>query len=125
MDKVLQILVVFGLILLVIYRFIRGREPSYRPYEFVARLRPPLSPEVQQRLVTAEAGEGYQLEMDTLLFYYRAEGSLTIYRRRQQGRGRQVQELAVPVDCTAMAMDPVENKLYFEADGYLFVYGAM
>lgn len=120
MDKVLQILVVFGLVMLVIYRFIRGREPLYRPYEFLARLRPPLQAEVEQRMVLAE---GYGLETDTMYFEYRAEGSLTIYRRRPQGRNKEVQEIAVPVDCTSIAMDPLENKLYFEAGGYWFVYG--
>ncbi|HEV9037516.1 MAG TPA: hypothetical protein VGQ51_12870 [Puia sp.] len=120
MDKVLQILIVFGLILLFVYRMIRGREQIYRPYEFIIRLRAPLPAEVELRMVLAEDN---RLETDTLFFDYEVEGRLTIYRRRQQARGRQVQELAVPVDCTAVAMDPVENKLYFEAGGYWFVYG--
>ncbi|HXB95584.1 MAG TPA: hypothetical protein VNU70_10510 [Puia sp.] len=123
MEKVFQILAVFAVMMLVIYRFIRGRGHSYRPYEFVVRLRPPLPAEVEQRLIVAEHGEGCRLEMEDFVFCYRAEGSLTIYRRQQQGRDRQVQELAVPLDCTAVAMDPIDKRLYFEAGGYWFIYG--
>ena len=120
MDKIFQIVIVFGLILLFVYRMIRGREPSFRPYEFIIRLRAPLPAEVEQRVLPAEDN---RLEKDDLLFDYRAEGSLTIYRQRKQGRNKQLQELAVPIDCTAMAIDPIENRLYFEAGGYWFVYG--
>ena len=125
MDKVLQILLVFGLVTLLIHRFIRGKGPQYLPYDFLVRLRPPLAVGVEQRLHIAEPveGEGFELEKDDLLFSYRLTGSLTIYRRRQQGGKREMQELAVPVDCTAMAIDPTNNKLYFEAGGYWFVYG--
>lgn len=125
MDKVLQILIVFGLVILVIYRFIRGKTPPFVPFDFVMRARPPLSVEVEQRLIPGEGagGEGYELETEEYLFSYRATGSLTIYRRLTQGRTRQLQELAVPLNCSAMAIDPVESKLYFEADGYIFVYG--
>jgi len=123
MDKVFQILIVFGLVTLFIYRFIRGREQSYRPYEFILRLRAPLAVEVEQRLIIAAAEEGFRLETEHLLFHYRPEGSLTIYRRRPQGRDREVQEMAVPVECTAMGIDPVEGRLYLAADGYVYVYG--
>lgn len=127
MDKVFQILIVFGLVILVIQRFIKGKVAQYIPYDFIIRLRPPLSAEVEGRLIAAERvdedGVGFEMGRGDLLFYYRATGSLTIYRRRPQGRNKELQEIAVPVDCSAMAMDPLENKLYFEAGGYWFVYG--
>ena len=125
MDKIFQILVVFALMILLIYRFIR-RESRYRPYDFRVRLRPPLPLEVEERLIAAHLvdGEGYELEMGNLFFIYKAEGSLVIFRRNQQGKTRQVQELAVAVDCTAMAMDPQDHQLYLEAGGYWFVYGS-
>jgi hypothetical protein len=55
-----------------------------------------------------------------LVFCYSAVGRLTIFR---QAPLRQLQELAVPLDCTAIAFDPGDERLYFEAGGYLFVYG--
>lgn len=124
MDRIFQILIVFGLMVLLMYRFIR-REPRWQPYDFRVRLRPPLAEEVETRLIAAIStnGEGYWLELDNLLFIYQAEGSLTIFRRNPQGKVRQVQELAVPVNCTGMAMDPQDNELYFETGGYCFVYG--
>ncbi|HVS94827.1 MAG TPA: hypothetical protein VHE54_00020 [Puia sp.] len=125
MDKVFQILIVFGLVTLLIHRFIRGKGPQYLPYDFLVRLRPPLSAAVEQRLDPADPvdAEGFELEKDDLLFSYRMTGSLTIFRRRPQGGKREMQELAVPIDCTAMAIDPTTDKLYFEAGGYWFVYG--
>jgi hypothetical protein len=126
MDKVIQILIVFGLVVLLIYRFIRGKGPHYLPYDFILRLRGPLGAEVEARLIVADRvdGEGFEASRDELLFCYRSTGSLTIYRRNQEGGARQMQELAVPADCAAMAVDPVENKIYFEAGGYWFVYGS-
>ena len=124
MDKVFQILIVFGLVMLLIYRFIRGKAPQYLPFDFIMRLRPPLDAEVEQRLIAGEGvEEGYELATEELFFSYRVTGSLTIYRRMAQGRNRQVQVMAAPLNCTAMAIDPAENKLYFEADSYIFVYG--
>jgi hypothetical protein len=145
MDKVFQILIVFGLVILLIQRFIKGKVAQYIPYDFIIRLRPPLSAEVEGRMIAAERVDvegvigdkadeervvgdetdvvGFEMVRDDLLFYYRATGSLTIYRRSRQGRNKELQEIAVPVDCSTMAMDPLENRLYFEAGGYWFVYG--
>jgi hypothetical protein len=73
----------------------------------------------------AEAVEGVVDRFVTdegITFCYSAVGRLTILR--QQGeRYKQLQELPVPVDCTAMALDPYDGSLYFEASGYLFMYG--
>jgi hypothetical protein len=57
-------------------------------------------------------------EARQLRFAYKAEGSLTIY-----WRAKEMQWLAAPLDCTAMALDPEDGRLYLEAGGYLFVYG--
>lgn len=123
MEKVLQILAVFVLLALVIHRVIKGREPVYRPYDYLTRLRPPLNLEVSLRMVTAAFGEepGNAVLADEarqLDFAYHAEGSLTIYWRKKE-----MQWLAAPLDCTAMGLDPVDGRLYLEAGGYLFVYG--
>ena len=57
-----------------------------------------------------------------LLWCYRVEGKLAIYR--QSGRGfREMQELSAPMDCTDMAWDPQERIIYLEEDGDWFVYG--
>ena len=132
MDKIFQILVVLALLMLLVSRFIKGREPRYRPYEFIRRLRPPLPPEVGDRLIAAVPGppEGLAegrvdlfIAHDGLVFCYNAEGRLTIYR--QDGdKYRQRQELPVPLDCIAMALDADDGKLYFEAGGFLFLYGS-
>jgi hypothetical protein len=123
MEKVLQILAVFVLLALVIHRMIKGRDPVYRPYDYLTRLRPPLNLEVSLRMVTAVIGEepGNAVLADEarqLDFAYHAEGSLTIYWRKKE-----MQWLAAPLDCTAMGLDPVDGRLYLEAGGYLFVYG--
>ena len=108
---------------LIIHRFIRGREPAYQPYDFLSRIRPPLAAAIDQRLFRAvfEAGQADALLVDEtrkLRFSYSATGSLTIHRQQKE-----MQWLAAPLNCTAMALDPEDGKLYLEAGGYLFVYG--
>ena len=102
---------------------IKGREPQYQPYNYLTRLRAPLAVEVGQRLVTAlfEAETADAVlpdEVRQLVFSYHAVGSLTIYWREKE-----MQWLAAPLNCTGMALDPVDGRLYLEAEGTLFVYG--
>ena len=139
MDKIFRIGIVSLFLLLLIARFIRGRGKPYRSYDYITRLKPPLREETGQRLKAAVAGapeglgehavegsvEAYLYD-DTseLLFCYSAEGRLTILRRSGKGGYRPVQELSVPLDSTTIALDPEDGKLYFEAGGYWFVYGA-
>jgi hypothetical protein len=123
LEKILQILAVFVLLALVIHRMIKGREPAYRPYNYLTRLRAPLSMEVSQRMVMAvfeeETGNAVLAdEARQIDFAYQAEGSLIVYWRQKE-----MQWLAAPLDCTAIAIDPVDGRLYLEAGGYLFVYG--
>lgn len=131
MDKIFQILAVFALIILLASRFIRGRGVRYQPYDYIRRFRPPLPAEVEARLKPAVSGapEGLaagsvegQVDMsivhDGLVFCYGAQGRLTILRESKVR-----QELPVPLDCVAMALDPADGKLYLEAGGFIFVYG--
>jgi hypothetical protein len=128
MDKIFQILAVFALIMLLVSRSIRGREPRYNPFDFIRRFQPPLPAEVEARLKPATPGAAGELEADMfvidegLAFCYSAVGRLVIYRWERQ-KYRQKQELAVPLDCVAMAFDPIDGKLYFESGGYIFQYG--
>ena len=132
MDRIFQILAVLALLTLVVSRFIKGQEPRYRPYDYLRRLKPPLPPGIEERLVMAIAGAPEGLPegrvdlfiIDAgLVFCYNAEGRLTIYQ--QEGdRYKQKQELPVPLDCTAMALDPAEGRLYFEVNGFIFQYGS-
>lgn len=139
MDKIFRIGVVSLLLLLLIARFIRGRGKPYRPYDYLVRLKPPLREEVAERLKTAHTGSPEELdeqlveggvdaflydEDSELLFCYSAAGRLTILRRSDKGRYRQMQEISVPLDCSGLALDPQDGKLYFEAGGYWLVYGA-
>ena len=122
MEKVLQIVAVFVLMMLIIQRFIRGREPAYRPFNYLTRMKPPLAVEVAQRLVQGglEAGQTDAFIVDEsrrLLFSYNVAGSLTIHWQK-----REMQWLAAPPNCTAMMLDPEEGRLYLEAEGFLFVY---
>lgn len=131
MERIFQIVAVFILLTLFIHRWVKGREVRYRPYDFIRRMRPPLPDDVEERLLAAVPGapEGLtegRVDMfiahDELVFCYDAEGRLTIYG--QDGdRYRQRQELPVPLDCIAMALDPAEEKLYLEASGFIFIYG--
>ena len=138
MEKVLQILAIFALLMLVIWRSMRGREERFRRFSFLGRVRPPLAAEVTERLVSAVFGlvpgreasgvpdeaDGYLGDEDSrmLLLYWR-DGKLIIYRRIAGGRNRELQELAVPMDCSGLAWDPVERRIYLEEGGDWFVYG--
>ena len=121
MDKIFQILAVFVVLLLVISRFIKGREPRYRPYDYIKRFKPPLPADVEARLIPWVDGI-LDHDAEGLRFSYEAVGRLTIYRR-EGDRYQQKQELPVPLDCVAMALDPADGKLYFESSGFIFVYG--
>jgi hypothetical protein len=138
MDRVLQILAVFVLLMLFIWRSIRGREERFRRFSYLARVRPPLAAEVRERLVSgafgAVEGQGpYGVpdrvdaalwdEESRIVLLYWLDGKLTINRRMAGGRNRELQELAVPMDCTGIAWDPEEQKIYLEEDGDFFVYG--
>jgi hypothetical protein len=138
MEKVLQILAVFALLMLIIWRSIRGREGRFRRFSFVGRVRQPLSEEVRRRLVEGAFGMNdgrgtfgvpeeaeaflWDGESGMLLVYWR-DGKLVIYRRMAGGRNRELQELAVPMDCSGIAWDPEEQKIYLEEVGDYFVYG--
>jgi hypothetical protein len=137
MDRVLQILAVFVLLILLIWRSIRGREEQFRRFSYLARVQPPLAAEVIERLVSGVFGVvegqgsyGVPDRVDAVLWdeesrmvlLYWLDGKLTINRRMAGGRNRELQELAVPMDCTGMAWDPQERKIYLEEGGDWFVY---
>jgi hypothetical protein len=63
-------------------------------------------------------------EGSRLLFCYTVEGRLTIYRRLAGGVKRELQELSVPLDCSAMWWNPLDRKIFLEEGGEWFVYGA-
>jgi hypothetical protein len=130
MEKILQILAVFSLLLLLIWRSIRGREERFRRLSYLTRLRPPLPEDVRRRLVVGvfggEPGEADAYLVDEerrLVFRYRVDGKLTVHRRMADGRERELQELSVPMDCSGLAWDAEEQQLYLEEGGDLFVYG--
>lgn len=131
MDRIFQILAVLVLLTLLVSRFIKGQEARFLPYDHIGRFRPPLPPGVEERLIMAIAGGPERLAAgrvdmyiahDGLIFCYNAEGRLTIYAQ-EGNRSRQKQELPAPLECTAMAIDPDDGKLYLEAGGYIFVLG--
>ena len=135
MEKIFRILVVFVLLMVIVSRFIRGKEPAYRSYGYLTRRKPPLPEVIEQRLIPAVFGSAeYPVGGDAdaflfdaasnLLFCYSSKGSLTIFRRRAEETYKEMQWLAVPLNCTGLALDPVESRLYFEVEGSLFVYGA-
>ena len=135
MEKIFRILVVFVLLMVIVSRFIRGKEPAYRSYGYITRGKPPLPAATEQRLIPAVFGSAeYPVGGDAdaflfdaasnLLFCYSSKGSLTIFRRRAEETYKEMQWLAVPLNCTGLALDPVESRLYFEVEGSLFVYGA-
>jgi hypothetical protein len=134
MEKVLQILAVFGLLMFVIWRSIR-KEERFRRFSYLSKLRPPLMEEIRQRLVMGvfesegkPSGvpvdvDGYLIDEESgLILFYRMDGKLTVNRRFGGGL-RELQEMAVPMDCTGMAWDAQEKKIYLEEGGDFFVYG--
>jgi len=138
MERVLQILAVAGLLMFVIWRGIRGREERFRRFSYLGRARPPLADEVRQRMVLGVIGPavereayGVPLGADAFLadedgrmvLVYWKDGKLTINRRMEGGRNRELQELAVPLDCTGLGWDPLERRIYLEEGGDWFVYG--
>ena len=148
MEKILQIMAVFAVMMLVITLFFRGREARYRPYGYLRRMKPSLPEEVRQRLVAAITGPAMEdqrirfpvdgeadallFDAETrLLFIYKASGSLVIYRQAGSQAGqeagqdvyKEMQWLAAPLDCAGFYFDPDDKNLYFEAAGSLFVFG--
>lgn len=57
-----------------------------------------------------------------MLLSYCIEGKLTIFRR-SGGNLQELQELSVPMDCTGLAWDAKERKIYLEEAGDWFIYG--
>ncbi len=124
--------------MLLIWRGIRGREDRLRRFSYLGRVRPPLAEEVRQRLVAGvfgmgvgreeygvplEAGAFLWDEDSRMLLLYWPGGKLTINRMMAGGRNRELQELAVPMDCTGLGWDPWERRIYLEEDGDWFIYG--
>jgi hypothetical protein len=137
MEKILQILVVFALLMLVVTRFIREREAKFRRFGFLGRLRGGLQgdgeliegvtgpAEERERLGVPEGADAFLFdEGSRLLFCYTVGGRLTIYRRLAGGVKRELQELSVPLDCSAMWWNPQDRKIFLEEEGEWFVYGA-
>jgi hypothetical protein len=137
MEKILQILAVFALLMLVVTRFIREREEKFRRFGFLGRLRGGLQgdgeliegvfgpAEERGRLGVPDGTDAFLFdEGSRLLFCYTVEGRLTIYRRLAGGVKRELQELSVPLDCSAMWWNPQDRKIFLEEGGEWFVYGA-
>jgi hypothetical protein len=137
MEKILQILAVFALLMLVVTRFIREREEKFRRFGFLGRLKDGLQgdgeliegvfgpAEERERLGVPDGADAFLFdEGSRLLFCYTVEGRLTIYRRLAGGVKRELQELSVPLDCSAMWWNPQDRKIYLEEEGEWFVYGA-
>ncbi len=137
MEKILQILAVTGVLMLLIWRGIRGREERLRRFSYLGRVKAPLADEVRRRMVAGVFGvvvgrEEYGVPLDAdaflwdedsrIVLLYWLEGKLTINRRMSGGRNRELQELAVPMGCAGIAWDPEERKIYLEEDGDWFVY---
>lgn len=136
MEKILQILAVFALLMLVVTRFIREREEKFRRFGFLGRLKGGLQGDgelMEGVFGPAEEREGLGVpdgadaflfdEGSRLLFCYTVEGRLTIYRRLAGGVKRELQELSVPLDCSAMWWNPQDRKIFLEEGGEWFVYG--
>ena len=139
MEKILQILAVFALLMLVVSRFIRERDSTFRRFGFLGRLKGGLQgggegglmegvfgpAEERQWLGVPDGVDAFLFdEGSRLLFCYTAEGRLTIYRRLAGGVKRELQELSVPLDCSAMWWNPQDGKIFLEEGGEWFVYGA-
>jgi len=139
MEKILQILTVFGLLMFVVARFIREREEKFRRFGFLGRLKGGLPEDKRGDLtegIFGPADERERLgvpddvdaflfdEESRLLFCYTVEGRLTIYRRLAGGVKRELQELSAPLDCSAMWWDPQGRKIFLEEEEEWFVYGA-
>jgi hypothetical protein len=140
MEKIFQIIAVLAVLMLAVVLFFREREPRYRPFGYLRRIKPSLPDEVRQRLASAVSGAALEEERqryavdgdvdallfdegERLLFCYKANGSLVIFRRTGQDTYKEMQWLAAPLDCAGFFYDPEEKNLYFEAGGSLFVYG--
>lgn len=139
MEKILKILAVFGLLMLVVSRFIRERDERFRRFGFLGRLKDGLpgagegglmegvfgASEERERLGVPDGADAFLFdEGRRLLFCYTMEGRLTIYRRMAGGVKRELQELSVPLDCSAIWWDPQGLQLFLAEEGEWFVYGA-
>ena len=137
MEKILQILAVFALLMLAVTRFIRERDSTFRRFGFLGRSKVGLRgdgeliegvfgpAEERERLGVPDGADAFLFDEESrLLFCYTVEGRLTIYRRLAGGVKRELQELSVPLDCSAMWWSPQDRKIFLEEGGEWFVYGA-
>ena len=151
MEKVLQILAVFGLLMLLIWRSMRAREERFRRFSFLGRVKAVLEEPVSSRMIMGvfretgridvlAAGEGTQTDKEgmvlpdnadgwlrdedrKLVMSYSKEGKLTISRQTSGGHFKELQEMSVPMDCTGLGWDPLDRRIYLRESGDWFVYG--
>ncbi|HTR28866.1 MAG TPA: hypothetical protein VMH27_06335 [Puia sp.] len=151
MEKILQILAVFGLLMLLIWRSMRAREERFRRFSFLGRVKAELEEQVGGRMINgvfretgrtddpeaAAAGRGdserigvpdnadgwLSDEEGRLVMSYSREGKLTIGRRTSGSHIKELQEMSVPMDCTGLGWDPVERRIYLKESADWFVYG--
>jgi hypothetical protein len=151
MEKVLQILAVFGLLLLLIWRSMRAREERFRRFSFLGRIKAELDEQVNSRMVVGvfretdrsedveaqdkargdrerigvpDNADGWLWDEDRrLVMSYSKEGKLAISRRMSGEHNKELQEMSVPMDCTGLGWDPLERRIYLKESGDWFVYG--
>jgi hypothetical protein len=151
MDKVLQILAVFGLLMLLIWRSMRTREERFRRFSYLGRVKAELDEQVNSRMVMGvfretdrsddveaqdtargdrermgvpDNADGWLWDEDRrLVMSYSKEGKLTISQRTSGGHFKELQEMPVPMDCTGLGWDPLERRIYLKESADWFVYG--
>ncbi|HEY4064085.1 MAG TPA: hypothetical protein VGM30_19395 [Puia sp.] len=114
MEKIFQILVVFALIMVLVTRFIRGKEQKFREYSFFGRFSFPMSGDLYRELLSVPMGmgEGMVAAADPenrLLFRPGPENSLVIADERT---GEPVASVALEESADALLFDPMTRLLY-------------
>ncbi|HEY4112358.1 hypothetical protein [Puia sp.] len=111
MEKILQILVVFALIMLVVNRFIRGREQRFREYVLSGHISLPLPGDLYRELLSVVVGEDViAADPDNRLFFRPGpENTLVAADKRT---GVSLASVAMGEEIDAVLFDPLSRLIY-------------
>jgi hypothetical protein len=121
MEKILQILAVFALLMLAVTRSIRGKEQRFREYVFSGRFTFPLSGDLYRGLLSAEVGEDViAADPENRLFFRPGPENSFVAADKKTGVSLASISLDEPID--AVLFDPLTRLIYcYSLEGALTI----
>lgn len=121
MEKILQILAVFALLMLAVTRFIRGKEQRFREYVFSGRFTFPLSGDLYRDLLSAEVGEDViAADPENRLFLRPGPENTLVAADKKTGVS--LASISVDASIDAVLFDPLTRLIYcYSLEGVLTI----